>query len=243
MNQLTEMFNGHQLRVIEQDNELFFLLKDVCEILNLGNPRQVKTRLEDDVISNYPIQDSLGRTQQATFINEDGLYDVILDSRKPESKCFRKWVTSEVLPSIRKTGSYEAQQPKVLSDKEQLMASMKLSIEHNEKIEQHDERITFLEETMRIDGSQEYKIKKRASKKIMEVIGGRKAPAYSEMSRQVFSAFWRDFKNHFTIPRYSELPKKQFAEGIRFIELWQPDTSLRMEIESTNQQQVIRGVI
>ena len=63
-------------------------------------------RLGDDVISSHPISDSLGRIQQANFVNEDGLYDVILDSRKPEAKQFRKWITSEVLPIIRKHGAY-----------------------------------------------------------------------------------------------------------------------------------------
>lgn len=63
-------------------------------------------RLEDGVTTNHPILDNLGREQQANFVNEDGLYDVILDSRKPEAKQFRKWVTSEVLPSIRKHGAY-----------------------------------------------------------------------------------------------------------------------------------------
>lgn len=68
----------------------------------------MRQRLDDGVVSTHPIIDSLGRTQQANFVNEDGLYDVILDSRKPEAKKFRKWVTSEVLPSIRKTGQYSA---------------------------------------------------------------------------------------------------------------------------------------
>ena len=67
---------------------------------------QVMKRLEDGVVTIHPIIDKLGRTQNANFVNEDGLYDVILDSRKPEAKKFRKWITSEVLPSIRKTGAY-----------------------------------------------------------------------------------------------------------------------------------------
>lgn len=108
MNQLTKVFENQDLTIIEVDGDFQFLLKDVCEILEIGNHRHVKTRLEDDVVSNYPIQDRLGRTQQATFVNEDGLYDVILDSRKPEAKRFRKWITSEVLPSIRKDGGYIA---------------------------------------------------------------------------------------------------------------------------------------
>lgn len=105
MNQLTKMFDGKKLTIIEKDGEPKFLLKDVCQILEIGNHRHVKNRLDKGVVSNYPLK-TAGGIQQATFVNEDGLYDVILDSRKPEAKRFRKWITSEVLPSIRKTGSY-----------------------------------------------------------------------------------------------------------------------------------------
>ena len=82
-----------------------FCLADLCKALDLGQSA-VRQRLSDDVVSTYPIPDSLNRIQQTNFVNEDGLYDVILDSRKPEAKAFRKWITSEVLPSIRKTGGY-----------------------------------------------------------------------------------------------------------------------------------------
>lgn len=82
-----------------------FCLKDVCVALGL-NPSHVRERLDDGVVSTDTIMDKLGRHQRINFINEDGLYDVILDSRKTCAKRFRKWITSEVLPSIRKTGVY-----------------------------------------------------------------------------------------------------------------------------------------
>src|SRR5690625_2207400 len=106
MSQLTKVFEGRELTIIDKENEPYFLLRDVCDILDIGHVATVRKRLGDDVVSNYPIKDRLGRTQQATFVNEDGLYDVILDSRKPEAKRFRKWITSEVIPSIRKHGAY-----------------------------------------------------------------------------------------------------------------------------------------
>lgn len=112
MNQLTEIFDDHQLRIIGDSENPEFLLKDVCGILGLEHVSTVARRLDDDVVSKHPIQDSLGRTQIATFVNEDGLYDVIIESRKPEAKRFRKWITSEVIPSIRKTGSYQIEKPK-----------------------------------------------------------------------------------------------------------------------------------
>ena len=94
----------------DERGEPLFCLRDVCEVLELRTQKVVQ-RLEDDVLSKYPIVDSLGRTQQATFVSEDGLYDTILESRKPHAKKFRKWVTSEVLPSIRKQGGYMVVRP------------------------------------------------------------------------------------------------------------------------------------
>lgn len=95
-----------EVRVAGTSDEPLFCLADVCKVLELGNPSQVKTRLCGEVITNEVIPDSLGRQQEMIFINEDGLYDVILDSRKPQAKTFRKWVTSEILPSVRKHGIY-----------------------------------------------------------------------------------------------------------------------------------------
>ncbi|SFP17430.1 phage antirepressor KilAC domain-containing protein [Salibacterium halotolerans] len=98
-------FAGQQVRTETINDQPYFLLKDVCDILELGQVAGVKRRLDKDVISNHPLETS-GGTQDATFINESGLYDVIMDSRKPEAKQFRKWVTDEVIPSIRKHGAY-----------------------------------------------------------------------------------------------------------------------------------------
>ena len=95
-----------EIRTLGDWEDPKFCLVDLCRILELGNPSQVKTRLEDGVISNEVIPDSLGRLQKTAFVNEDGMYDVIFDSRKPEAKKFRKWVTSEVLPTLRKSGTY-----------------------------------------------------------------------------------------------------------------------------------------
>lgn len=111
-NQITIFNNPEfgQVRVTQDNNgEPLFCLKDVCTALNLDG-KQVTRRLEKEVVSKHPLQTS-GGTQIVTFVNEDGLYDVALDSRKPEAKKFRKWITSDVLPSIRKTGGYIASTP------------------------------------------------------------------------------------------------------------------------------------
>lgn len=104
MNQLTKVFDGQELTIIDKGGEPLFRLGDVCNILGLTQ-RSVVQRLDKGTLSKCPLK-TAGGTQKVTFVNEDGLYDVILDSRKPEAKKFRKWVTSEIIPSIRKHGAY-----------------------------------------------------------------------------------------------------------------------------------------
>lgn len=110
MNQLTKIFEGNQVRVVGTSEQPLFVLADVCKVLEISNVSDVKKRLSEGVDSIYTLQTAGGK-QQVTVINEDGLYDVILDSRKPQAKRFRKWVTSEVLPSIRKDGGYMIARP------------------------------------------------------------------------------------------------------------------------------------
>jgi anti-repressor protein len=99
-------YKGTQVRTIDKDGEPWFVLKDVCDVLDLGTPARVAERLDGDEVSLTHITDSIGRQQETTIINESGLYNVILRSDKPQAKPFRKWVTNEVLPSIRKHGAY-----------------------------------------------------------------------------------------------------------------------------------------
>ncbi len=98
-------YNGNEVRTIQKDGEPWWVLKDVCEVLGLSSPHKVFDRLDEDEKGRNQIP-TPGGEQEMTVINESGLYNVILRSDKPEAKPFRKWVTSEVLPSIRKHGSY-----------------------------------------------------------------------------------------------------------------------------------------
>lgn len=159
--QAIQIFNNPSfgnVRVAGTEVAPLFCLADVCKALGLS-AKGVNQRLGDEVISNYPIADSLGRTQQALFVNEDGLYDVILDSRKPEAKQFRKWITSEVLPTIRKHGAYMTDNiiEKTLSDPDyliQLATTLKQErqqrIEAERKVAEAQPAVTF---TQAVSGS------------------------------------------------------------------------------------------
>ena len=102
---LFRSYNSSEVRTVMRDGEPWFCLVDVCRVLDLSSPHKVAERLDRDELTGIKVR-SGGQTREMTFINESGLYSVILRSDKPEAKPFRKWVTSEVLPTIRKTGGY-----------------------------------------------------------------------------------------------------------------------------------------
>lgn len=109
MSKQVEIFSNPQfgdIRVVmSEDGEPMFCLKDLCESLSLTNNRKVKSQLDEDVTLSYPLETN-GGVQQTTFVTEAGMYTVILRSDSPKAKPMQKWVTSEVLPSIRKHGAY-----------------------------------------------------------------------------------------------------------------------------------------
>lgn len=117
-----------RVRTVQRDNEPWFVLKDVCDVLGISNPTMVANRLDEDEVAKFDLGSRSGETN---IINESGLYSVILRSDKPEARHFRKWITSEVLPSIRKTGGYivgqETLSPEELMAKALLIAQQKIA--------------------------------------------------------------------------------------------------------------------
>jgi len=99
-------YEGKEVRTIQRNGETWWVLKDVCGVLELSNARMIADRLDEDDVSLAYVTDSMGRQQQTNIVNESGLYNVILRSDKPEAKKFKRWVTHEVLPQIRRHGAY-----------------------------------------------------------------------------------------------------------------------------------------
>ena len=116
MNELSKVleFNGMELMVVEGNGKPIFAAKDLCKILDIKNSRQVIQNLDEDEKLKYKIYTS-GQTREVNFVNEAGLYSLIFSSNKPEAKNFKRWVTHEVLPSIRRQGFYiNSEHPNVL---------------------------------------------------------------------------------------------------------------------------------
>lgn len=138
MNEL-QVFNNAMfgnVRIFLEDNEPWFVAKDVCECLAISKHRDAISRLDDDERGSLKV-DTLGGKQEMATVNEYGLYSLVMSSRKPEAKDFRRWVTHEVLPSIRKYGSYNMNIPRTLPDALKLYAN---------EIEAHNKTKALVEE-------------------------------------------------------------------------------------------------
>ena len=129
-------YNETPVRTVMKDNEPWFVLKDVCEVLGISNPTMAADRLDADERAKL----DLGRQGSGWIINEPGLYNVILRSDKPQAKPFRKWVTAEVLPSIRRTGGY-IQGQDVLSPTELMAKALMVA---QQTLAERDARISSL---------------------------------------------------------------------------------------------------
>ena len=106
MNEIVKVYKNSPIRIVEKDGEPWFVAKDVCNILEIKNSRDTLNKCLDEDERGVDIIYTPGGNQEMTIVSEAGLYSLILRSRKPEAKAFKRWVTHEVLPSIRKTGAY-----------------------------------------------------------------------------------------------------------------------------------------
>lgn len=163
------------------------------------------------------------------LIPEPMVYKLAFKASNEVAEKFQDWLAIEVIPQIRKTGSY-------LSPEQQLRKQLELSLMTSERVDLVEQKVQTLVDTMRIDSRQEFAIKSQGKAKVMETLGGYNSPAYTALSKKVFSQMWRDFKNHFVLPRSPDLPKSKFDEAVKFIAMWRPDTSMAMEIEAYNKQ-------
>ncbi|MEK4488305.1 phage antirepressor [Paenibacillus sp. FSL L8-0493] len=150
MNQLQQFMYGHQeVRSTVIDGQPWFVAKDVCDVLELTNSRMAIDRLDEDE-KGVSSTDTLGGKQSLAIINEPGLYSLILGSRKPEAKQFKRWITHDVIPSIRKTGGYMI--PQTMPETLRLLAA---EIEKNQAIEAENERLALQASTLELKVEQD----------------------------------------------------------------------------------------
>lgn len=152
------------------------------------------------------------------------------------------WLHAKSLNTDQAWDAYEMLVDKYYSVKEQLQPPQSLelalqaALQHEREIKTIKSDVNYLKGSMRIDSLQQQEIQQVAKKSVVQALGGSESNAYQELSKKVFSAFWREFKQHFKVPRYGDIPKVKFQEAIRFVELWRPNTSLQIKIDHCNSQ-------
>ena len=150
-------YNGNEVRTIQKDGEPWWVLKDVCDVLNIENHKDLPKRLEDDEVGRFdlPHPQSRNKTLEMLCINESGLYNVILRSDKAEAKPFRKWVTGEVLPSIRKTGGYGRQDTALLKLTEHVGRLTEMVVDLYEDKRKEERTVPRQAKQLALDGTEE----------------------------------------------------------------------------------------
>ena len=225
MNEL-QIFNSEEfgdIRTIEIDGKPYFVGTDVAKALGYSNPRQaILDHCKGVTKRDTPTSSGV---QSMSYINEGDLYRLIMKSKLPSAEKFESWVMDEVLPAIRKTGSY--QKPMTVAEQIQLLAQGN---------QDHEERIEKLENTMTIDYGQQKYLGDLVSRVVIEVLGGKKSNAYYEIGKKVFAECNRDVKTYFDVNARNNIPKLRYQEAVEYIKEWTPCANTKIMIRDCNAQ-------
>ena len=222
-----------EVRSLVINNEPWFVGKDVAEALGYKNSKNaVPTHVDEEDKLSTQIEYT-GQKRNVTVINESGLYSLILSSKLPNAKKFKRWVTSEVLPTLRKTGSYT----KVPTDpRELLMLTIKAHEQTAQRVDVLEEKVSSLEKSTTIDSSQQNTLERIAKATVIRTLGGVDSRAYQLMSRKIFSNIWRDYKNYFKLGSFRDTLKTEFENAKEYLESWSPEVNVSLKIKECNSQ-------
>ena len=235
MNDL-QIFNNEEfgeVRTAVVNDEPMFCLIDICKALEIKNATDVAKRLDEDELTRLNLGSRAGETN---FITESGLYAVILRSDKPNAKKFRKWVTSEVLPTIRKTGGYN----KPMSTAEKIKLLAQGNEELNERVEKVEDKLDSLENDMPLYGCEIEELKNHISRRAISILDGKNSEAYKDASIRgtVYKDIYRQLKREYGYASsYKSLKRKYLADAHEFVDCYAAPTYLQEQITDANAQQ------
>ena len=213
------------IRTMTTNDEVWFVGKDVAEALGYSKARNaIAMHVSDEDKKDALIQGTPGGAQNMTVINESGLYALIFGSKLESAKRFKHWVTSEVLPKIRKVGTYSF---RPMSTEEIMRVQLSM-------IDKVSDRVTKIENTMNIDYGQQRVLEKEVAKTVIESLGGKGSNAYREISKKVFSECNHDVKDYFNVNSRNNIPRLKFDDAVNYIRTWTPCVNTRMLIKEYN---------
>lgn len=235
MNDL-QIFNNEEfgeVRTAVVNDEPMFCLIDICKALEIKNATDVAKRLDEDELTRLNLGSRAGETN---FITESGLYAVILRSDKPNAKKFRKWVTAEVLPSIRKTGSYGM--PKTTGGQIQLLAQGYTELE--QKVNDIKDDVSELKENVPLYSCDIDEIQQHVKRRVVNILGGKQSEAYRDNSirHKTFSDIWTQLKREYgCVSTYKSIKRKYIDDVHEFIDCYIVPKYLDELIQDANAQQ------
>lgn len=231
MNELQIFENDEfgKVRTVVIDNEPWMVGKDVADALGYANSRDAISRHVDDEDKGVVKCDTLGGKQDLQIINESGMYDLVFGSKLPTAKKFKHWVTSEVLPALRKTGSYTM--PKMSKELQAIVMLDGKQEKLREEFEDFKGEIPlFTTECKEIQGI--------VRKVGVSALGGKKAPAYQNRSlrSRIYGDIQRELKRQFDVRRYESIHRSQFPIARDIVKNYVVPVALRSEIAKENAQ-------
>lgn len=231
---MNEIFNfhGQEVRTLTIDDEPWFVGKDVADILGYSKARNaIALHVDEEDALKQGIPTS-GGTQDMLIINESGLYSLILSSKLPQAKEFKRWVTSEVLPAIRKQGGFIRED----LDEDAFIALFTGQKKLREQQATMLEDIDYLKSEQPIHPSFAQALQKKRKARVVMWLGGKESPAYGDklFAASVFREAEQDFKEHFNVNRYDMLPKKFGSAALSYWMNWEPSTNTKMKIRDLN---------
>lgn len=236
MNEL-QIFNSEEfgeIRTVKVDGEPMFCLSDICRALELTQPSKVKDRLSEKGVNSIPTL-TAGGEQNLLYINESNLYKAIFQSRKKSAEKFTDWVTSEVLPSIRKTGSYGV--PKSTSGQIQLLAQGYTELE--QAVTSIKDDVAELKDNTPLYGCEIDEIQHHVKRKVVEILGGKQSEAYRDRSVRgsVFQDMYRQLKREYgCVSSYKAIKRKWVSDAHDFIDCYELPRVLEEQVKETNAQ-------
>lgn len=237
MNDL-QIFNSDEfgeVRTVLVENEPMFCLTDICKALQLTQPSKVKERLSEKGVRSIPTL-TKGGEQKLLYINESNLYKTIFQSRKESAERFTEWVTSEVLPSIRKIGSYGM--PKTTGGQIQLLAQGYTELE--QKVNDIKDDVSELKENVPLYSCDIDEIQQHVKRRVVNILGGKQSEAYRDNSirHKTFSDIWTQLKREYgCVSTYKSIKRKYIDDVHEFIDCYVVPKYLDELIQDANAQQ------
>ena len=220
-----------EVRTVEINGEPWFVGKDVAEELGYAKARNaISTHVSEEDKKDAPIQGTLGGTQNMTIINESGLYSMIFGSKLESARRFKHWVTAEVLPAIRKTGSYQ-QRPLSIPQQIQMIAQGYSDL--GQQVTEVQAEVTDLKDNMPLYACETEEVSNHVKRKIVDILGGKQSGAYADRNLRsaVFSDIYSQIKREYgLVSSYKSIKRKYLGDVHDFIDTYDLPTALAEQV-------------